>query len=150
MELVDRITIRASSQHLTVTFFRLSARSDLTLSKCLLDIALYGSGRRPHWRWNLWWGIHLKWRLYFKERSITSELSVFFKLIQAAKWEWKSLNESRNHPNSIEAKNGEVKFLPIQEAWLILAQDLIQAIYETIKKELPLILVTTASRNGFG
>ena len=66
---------------------------------------------------------------------------VFAKAYQAAKWSGKSLNDAGITITPIEAgRQGKVKVPADQEAWLILAQDLIQAIYETNKKELPLTI----------
>jgi hypothetical protein len=77
----------------------------------------------------------------FKGEIDTVWSGVFFKAYQAAKWSGKSLTEAGITLTPIEAgKMGKVKVPADQEAWLILAQDLIQAIYETNKKELPLTI----------
>ncbi len=66
---------------------------------------------------------------------------VFQKSYQGAKWSGKSLHDAGITITSIEdGKTGKPKVPADQEVWLILAQDLIQAIYETNKKELPLII----------
>lgn len=66
---------------------------------------------------------------------------VFFKAYQTAKWSGKSLSEAGITLTPMEGgKMGKLKVPADQEAWLILAQDLIQAIYETSKKELPLTI----------
>jgi hypothetical protein len=77
----------------------------------------------------------------FKGAIDTVWTGVFSKAYQAAKWSGKSLNEAGITLTPIEAgKMGKIKVPADQEAWLILSQDLIQAIYETNKKELPLTI----------
>lgn len=64
---------------------------------------------------------------------------VVSKFYSSAKWSGKSLTEAGITISTIESgKTGKAKVPADQEGWLILAQNLIQAIYETTKKELPL------------
>jgi hypothetical protein len=69
--------------------------------------------------------------------------SVWIKSIKAefekSKWSGKSLEEGGISINPVEnGKETKAKIPANQEEWLLIAQDLIQAIYETTKKEAPL------------
>jgi hypothetical protein len=69
--------------------------------------------------------------------------SVWIKTIKAefekSKWSGKSLEEGGISINPIEnSKETKAKIPANQEEWQLIAQDLIQAIYETTKKEAPL------------
>ncbi len=73
---------------------------------------------------------------------------VVSKFYDSAKWSGKSLQEGGITVTSIESgKYGKTKVPLDQEAWLILAQNLIQAIYETNKKELPLTIKYRSVKN---
>ena len=60
-------------------------------------------------------------------------------LYKKSKWSGKAIDEGGITVTPVQSgKTGGVKIPFHQEEWLLLAQDLIQAIYETVKKELPL------------